>query len=141
VAEPALYPRFVPLPPWHSNRLSRLIKTPKLHFRDKYGVEVDIVLERGAHDLAGVEVKAGATVTGADFRGLRKLQEATGPTLRRRPGALRRRDHRELRRSALCRPHPHAMGDRMTHGPLSTFTTSAYSARALIGSGTIPRGM
>jgi uncharacterized protein len=120
-----------PLPPWHSNRLSRLIKTPKLHFgdtglaaallgvdapglvkdrtllgqlletfvfqelrrqaswhdapiafhhfRDKDGVEVDIVLERGAHDLAGVEVKAGATVTGADFRGLRKLQEATGP--------------------------------------------------------------
>jgi len=49
------------------------------HFRDKDGVEVDIVLERGAHDLAGVEVKAGATVTGADFRGLRKLQEATGP--------------------------------------------------------------
>lgn len=120
-----------PLPPWHSNRLSRLIKTPKLHFgdtglaaallgvdaaglvkdrallgqlletfvfqelrrqaswhdapiafhhfRDKDGVEVDIVLERGAHDLAGVEVKTGATVTGADFRGLRKLQEATGP--------------------------------------------------------------
>jgi predicted AAA+ superfamily ATPase len=49
------------------------------HFRDKDGVEVDIVLERGAHDLAGVEVKTGATVTGADFRGLRKLQEATGP--------------------------------------------------------------
>jgi predicted AAA+ superfamily ATPase len=118
------------LPPWHSNRLSRLIKTPKLHlgdtglaaallgvdtealgrdrkllgqlletfvfqelrrqaswhdgpigfhhFRDKDGSEVDIVLERSAHELAGVEVKAGATVTGADFRGLRKLQEVTG---------------------------------------------------------------
>jgi predicted AAA+ superfamily ATPase len=118
------------LPPWHSNRLSRLIKTPKLHlgdtglacallgldaaslaadrgllgqlletfvfqelrrqaswldesirffhFRDKDGAEVDIVLERGARDVAGVEVKAAATVTAADFRGLRKLREAAG---------------------------------------------------------------
>ncbi len=118
------------LPPWHSNRLSRLVKTPKLHlgdtglaaalhgheapallkdratlgplletfvfqelrrqaswqeeaiafhhFRDKDGAEVDLVLERGGHQVAGVEVKASATVTAADFRGLRKLQEATG---------------------------------------------------------------
>lgn len=121
------------LPPWHSNRLSRLIKTPKLHmgdtglaaallgldgaalagdrallgqlletfvfqelrrqasfadtpiafnhFRDKDGAEVDLVLERG-QDLAGVEVKAAATVTAADFRGLRKLREAAGPRFR-----------------------------------------------------------
>ena len=112
------------LPPWHSNRLSRLVKTPKLHlgdtglactllgvdasglaadrsllgqlletfvyqelrrqatwheslmsffhFRDKDGVEVDIVIERGAQALAGVEVKASATVTASDFRGLQK---------------------------------------------------------------------
>jgi len=118
------------LPPWHSNRLRRLIKTPKLrmgdtglaafllgldadglwsdravfgqlletfvfqeirrqadwhdtpihffHFRDKDGAEVDIVLERGARSLAGIEVKAGATVTASDFRGLRKLREAAG---------------------------------------------------------------
>ncbi len=118
------------LPPWHSNRLSRLVKTPKLHlgdtglacallgadaialaadrsllgqlletfvfqelrrqaswydeplaffhYRDKDGVEVDIVIERGARLLAGVEVKASATVTPADFRGLRKLKEAAG---------------------------------------------------------------
>lgn len=118
------------LPPWHSNRLSRLVKTPKLHFgdtglaaallgvdaaalvkdrtllgqlaetfvfqelrrqaswhdapigfhhfRDKDGAEVDIVLERGTHQLAGVEVKAAATVTSADFRGLHKLKDATG---------------------------------------------------------------
>jgi predicted AAA+ superfamily ATPase len=115
------------LPPWHSNRLSRLIKTPKLHlgdtglvcsllgldaemlwkdralfgriletfvfqelrrqgswheetvsfshFRDKDKVEVDVILESGGR-LAGVEVKATATVTGDDFKGLRKLQEA-----------------------------------------------------------------
>jgi len=115
------------LPPWHSNRLSRLIKTPKLHlgdtgltcallgldadalwsdrtvfgqiletfvyqelkrqagwlddavwfshFRDKDKTEVDLVLEcRGK--IAGVEVKASSTVTGDDFKGLRKLQQA-----------------------------------------------------------------
>lgn len=118
------------LPPWHSNRLSRLIKSPKLHigdtgvaaavlgldasdllkdramlgqlletfvfhelrrqaswndsaltfhhFRDKDGAEVDILLERGIHQLAGIEVKASATVTEADFHGLRKLQAAIG---------------------------------------------------------------
>jgi hypothetical protein len=39
---------------------------------------VDIVLERGARELAGIEVKAAATVTAADFRGLRKLRQAAG---------------------------------------------------------------
>ena len=117
------------LPPWHSNRLSRLVKTPKLHvgdtgvacallgidaaalaqdrdllgqlletfvyqelrrqgswqdeeirfhhFRDKDGYEVDVVLERG-RAIAGIEVKASATVTNRDFRGLRKLAAAAG---------------------------------------------------------------
>ncbi|MBW7934954.1 MAG: ATP-binding protein [Gemmatimonadaceae bacterium] len=118
------------LPPWHSNRLSRLIKTPKLHLsdtgvacallgldevtlsedrdtlgqlvetfvvqelrrqaswrdddvrfyhlRDKDGVEVDLVLEQGGRAIAAVEVKASATVTTADFGGIRKLQRAVG---------------------------------------------------------------
>jgi len=118
------------LPPWHSNRLSRLVKTPKLHlgdtglassllgvdaatlardrallgqlletfvfqelrrqaswqesdiafyhFRDRDGYEVDIVLEQDGQTLAGVEVKAAATVTEADFRGLRKLKAVSG---------------------------------------------------------------
>ena len=48
------------------------------HYRDKDGAEVDIVIERGATALAGVEIKASATVTAADFRGLRKLKESTG---------------------------------------------------------------
>jgi len=117
------------LRPWHHNRLSRLVKTAKLHvadtglacallgltaadlaqdrelmgrllesfvfhelrcqaswrddelkishFRDKDGGEVDFVVERGRAVL-GIEVKAGATVTGSDFNGLRKLQAATG---------------------------------------------------------------
>lgn len=118
------------LSPWHDNRLSRLVKTPKLHvgdtgvacallgleaaalwedravfgqlletfvyqelrrqaswhdeeirfyhFRDKDGAEVDVVLERGAGRIAGIEVKAAATVTASDFRGLRKLRDAAG---------------------------------------------------------------
>lgn len=116
------------LPSWHTNQLSRLIKSPKLHigdtgvgaallgldstglwkdrtlfgqflesfvfqelrrqaswhesqlgfyhFRDKDEAEVDIVIERGIHQIAAIEVKASATVTDADFRGLRKLQAA-----------------------------------------------------------------
>lgn len=118
------------LPPWHSNRISRLIKTPKLHlgdtglacallgvdadalardrsllghlletfvfqelrrqeswsdmgagffhYRDRDGTEVDVVIEHGTRGLAGVEVKAAATVTERDFRGLSRLRDAVG---------------------------------------------------------------
>jgi len=118
------------LPPWHNNRLNRLIKTPKLHlcdtglacallgvdgpalwgdrelygqlletfvyqelrrqsgwqeepvtfyhYRDKEGLEVDVVLEFGGRQLAGVEVKASSTVGASDFRGLIRLQKSVG---------------------------------------------------------------
>lgn len=118
------------LPPWHSNRVSRLVKAPKIHigdsglacnligarpaaiwanrsvlgqmletfvfqelrrqasfdgepysffhFRDRDGAEVDIVIEHGALEVVGVEVKAAATVFPSDFRGLRKLKAAAG---------------------------------------------------------------
>lgn len=118
------------LPSWHTGRLRRMVKTPKLHigdtgigsallgvsprnlirnrellgqylesfvfqelrrqsvcqafplefyhYRDKDQVEVDIVIERGGQQVAGVEVKAAATVTRSDFRGLRKLKRAAG---------------------------------------------------------------
>ena len=52
------------------------------HYRDKDGVEVDIVIERGPTAIAGVEVKASATVTAADFRGLRKLRQTAGSAFR-----------------------------------------------------------
>lgn len=48
------------------------------HFRDRDDFEVDIVLERDSGSLCGIEVKAAATVTQADFRGLRKLAQAAG---------------------------------------------------------------
>lgn len=48
------------------------------HYRDKDMVEVDIVIERGAGKLAGVEIKAAATVTSQDFKGLHKLKHTAG---------------------------------------------------------------
>jgi predicted AAA+ superfamily ATPase len=48
------------------------------HFRDRYDNEVDIVIEDPRGHVVGIEVKAAATVTGADFSGLRKLAEACG---------------------------------------------------------------
>jgi predicted AAA+ superfamily ATPase len=47
------------------------------HFRDRDDFEVDIVLE-GDGVVAGVEVKAAATVNESDLRGLRKLRSAAG---------------------------------------------------------------
>ena len=46
------------------------------HFRDRDGVEVDMIIERGAFELAGIEVKAAATVFDSDFKGLRKIKSA-----------------------------------------------------------------
>jgi predicted AAA+ superfamily ATPase len=120
--------------PWFSNRLSRLLKTPKLHFldsgllaallgatperiaanraifgplletfvmseimkqmgwledgytlshyRDKDKYEIDFVIESAAGEIIGVEVKAAATVGDSDFKGLRKLADATGKAFR-----------------------------------------------------------
>ena len=46
------------------------------HFRDRDDFEVDIVLEAGHATVGGIEVKAAASVTESDFRGLRKLRDA-----------------------------------------------------------------
>jgi predicted AAA+ superfamily ATPase len=48
------------------------------HFRSHAGDEVDLVLERRSGSLAGIEVKSAATVTSADFKGLRALEQAAG---------------------------------------------------------------
>jgi len=47
------------------------------HYRDKDQDEVDLVVEAGSGTLIGLEVKAGATVSADDFRGLRKLSAAS----------------------------------------------------------------
>jgi hypothetical protein len=48
------------------------------HFRDRDDFEVDIVLEQGNVRVAGIEVKATASVSDTDLRGLRKLRAAAG---------------------------------------------------------------
>lgn len=49
------------------------------HYRTKRGVEVDIVVEGHSGDaLAGVEVKASATLRQEHFKGLRKLRDKLG---------------------------------------------------------------
>jgi predicted AAA+ superfamily ATPase len=50
------------------------------HYRDKDQVEVDFVLESPLRAVIGIEVKAAATVTAADFKGLRRLREHCGQT-------------------------------------------------------------
>ncbi|MDT8328388.1 MAG: ATP-binding protein [Roseovarius sp.] len=52
------------------------------HFRDKDKNEVDIVLENRRGDVVGIEVKSSATVSTADFAGMRKLAEACGEKFR-----------------------------------------------------------
>ncbi len=48
------------------------------HFRDKDQYEVDIVMEQNGGEIIGVEVKAAATVTEKDFKGLKKLHATVG---------------------------------------------------------------
>lgn len=118
------------LPPWYTNAIKRIVKTPKLHFldsgllatsrgltidrlthnrvafgalletfvfaeimklvtwsdlqlalyhfRDQEKHEVDLVLERDDGMVAGIEIKASATVTPTDFAGMKKLGDACG---------------------------------------------------------------
>ena len=40
-------------------------------------MEVDIIIEQGLK-IAGIEIKAAATVTPSDFKGLTKLKESVG---------------------------------------------------------------
>jgi predicted AAA+ superfamily ATPase len=53
-------------------------RAAELHFRMHAGQEVDVVLEDPSGRVAGIEVKASASLSGADLRGLRALQEAAG---------------------------------------------------------------
>ena len=46
------------------------------HFRDKDKNEVDVVMQNQDGQIVGVEVKSSASVTQADFSGLRKLAES-----------------------------------------------------------------
>lgn len=53
------------------------------HFRSKGGAETDIVIKLASGEIAGIEIKAGATVGNRDFRGLRYLKRAIGKRFKR----------------------------------------------------------
>ncbi|TAK51823.1 MAG: ATP-binding protein [Gammaproteobacteria bacterium] len=53
------------------------------HFRAHEGDEVDLVLERRSGALVGIEVKSAATVSAADFKGLRALAGIVGQRFHR----------------------------------------------------------
>lgn len=48
------------------------------HYRDKGGREVDVVIESSSGAIAGVEVKAAASLGSDDFAGLRRLRDRVG---------------------------------------------------------------
>jgi uncharacterized protein len=52
------------------------------HYRDKDQDEVDLIIENEVGSLVAVEVKASATVSAADFKGLRKVAAAAGSNFR-----------------------------------------------------------
>lgn len=49
-----------------------------LYYRDHEQVEVDFVIENTAGQLIGIEVKAAATITSSDLRGLKRLADTAG---------------------------------------------------------------
>ena len=57
-------------------------RTTLYHFRTAAGSEVDVLLEKADGTVAGVEVKAGATVGTADFAGLQDLRDQLGERFR-----------------------------------------------------------
>ena len=68
-------------------QISWLDDRPQLfHFRDRHQREVDIVVEGRDGSIAGIEVKAAATVHERDFRGLKHLKDTLGD--RFKAGAL-----------------------------------------------------
>jgi predicted AAA+ superfamily ATPase len=78
-----------------------------MYYRDADKVEVDIVIENAAGQLVCVEVKASATVTEADLRGLRKLAGLAGDSFSR--GVILYDGDETL-----------PLGDRICAAPLST---------------------
>ena len=76
------------------------------HYRDKDQDEADLVIETGSRALVGIEVKASATVSTGDFKGLRKLAGACG-------------DNFNLGVALYDGGRPVHFGDRLTAAPMS----------------------
>lgn len=82
------------------------------HYRDRDGREVDLLLERRDGSVAGVEVKAAATVTTTDFRGLKHLRDKLGERFK-------------LGVVLYTGEHALPFGDRLAAVPISGLWTAA----------------
>lgn len=82
------------------------------HFRDRNGLEIDLVLEDGGGRVAAIEVKASVTVRMSDFRGLSGLRDRLGD--RFRAGVV-------LHSGAQALP----FGDRLAALPISSLWSRA----------------
>lgn len=82
------------------------------HFRDRNGLEVDLVLTDDTGRLAAIEVKAALTLRASDFRGLAGLRDRVGE--RFRSGVLLYTGEKVL-----------PFGDRLTALPLSALWAAA----------------
>ena len=83
------------------------------HFRDRNGLEVDLVLADGQGRVAGIEVKAAMTVRASDFRGLAALRDRLGDQFR--SGVVLHTGSRVL-----------PFGDRLTALPLAALWSPAH---------------
>jgi predicted AAA+ superfamily ATPase len=52
------------------------------HWRTQHGHEVDVVLENRRGEIIGIEIKASASVSQADLRGMRRLRDVAGRRFR-----------------------------------------------------------
>jgi uncharacterized protein len=76
------------------------------HWRDRDGAEVDLVIEADDGRVAGIEIKASATVTADDFRHLKRFRDWLGDTFAN--GAVLYAGERRL-----------SFGDRLTALPIA----------------------
>ena len=80
------------------------------HFRDRNGLEVDLVLEDGSRRVAGIEIKAKRTVDRSQFRGLETLRDKLG-------------DRFAIGVLLYSGPDPISFGDRLWALPYSAMWT------------------
>lgn len=85
------------------------------HFRDRNGLEVDLVLEDSRRNVAGLEVKAARSVEKSEFRGLAALRDKLG-------------DRFTLGVLLYSGPQPLPFGDRLWALPFSALWSPGSSA-------------
>lgn len=90
------------------------------HYRDKDQDEVDLVVEDFTGGVAGIEIKASATVSARDFRGMKKLSRAAG---------------KDFRSGVVLYDGENVVpfGDRLFAAPLSSLWASSTSAASVRG--------